>query len=163
MKIKLVKIHNLSGIKTSYYSVCYGNSEITLFDEFNSDYRDSNKSLIDEITLRLKSIAHVTGANEFFFNPKKRKHGDNVCYLREAPQAKIRLFCIRYGEKLIILGNGGSKFVDGKLNLKNELLKKENERMAKISTLIDIKIHEGTLEFTPNDMDFKGDLELINE
>ena len=153
MKIELIKINNMSGALTSYYSVCYNDSDTTIFDDFLSENRLLNQILVNEIVLRLIDLANNIGANEFFFKYKNIKPGDNVCYLREPHLTGIRLFCIRYGEKLVVLGSGGPKF-KGKKSTKsnNILLKKENERMSKISTLI-----------TSNNTDFKGNLILINE
>ena len=161
MKIKLVKINNISGGLTSFYSVCYEPSEVTIFDEFCSQYRNTYGSQIREINTRLLDMGTNMGANQFFFKPKRIKKGDNVCILKEPHLTEMRLFCIKYGEKLVVLGGGGPKLKKIDSLASKNLLKKEQEKMSQISRLIDMKIQSGELEFSLNNMDFIGDFELV--
>jgi len=57
--------------------------------------------------LRLKIIGNETGARESFFKTKEGIPGDGVCTLYDTPDKKLRLYCIRYGKQLIIIGAGG--------------------------------------------------------
>ncbi|PLW99699.1 MAG: hypothetical protein C0593_02540 [Marinilabiliales bacterium] len=67
MRCKLHKIEQLSGDKTSVYSVSLGNEKNTLFDLFLQEFRDLYKSEIIDILKRLKAIGKETGAREHYF------------------------------------------------------------------------------------------------
>ena len=58
---------------------------------------------------RIRTINEKTGARESFFKPNEGKPGDLVCALFDIPNSNLRLYCIRFGNSLIILGGGGEK------------------------------------------------------
>ena len=67
---------------------------------------------IRQIIATLDAIGKRVGAQEIFFRRKKEgKAGDGVEALYDSPDAKLRLYCIRYGSVTLILGDGGEKNV----------------------------------------------------
>ncbi|MEQ9231474.1 MAG: hypothetical protein RIF46_12395, partial [Cyclobacteriaceae bacterium] len=109
MKCRLVKMTQFSGNKANIYGVIKENDTQTLFDHFVIENKTSFLSELKDITSRLQTIGHKVGAQEYFFKPNEGKLGDGVCALYDKPESNLRLYCIRYGNDLIIVGGGGPK------------------------------------------------------
>lgn len=74
------------------------------------------------------------------------------------PDRNLRLYCIRYGVSLIILGGGGPKNVE-KLQ-QDETLKRENYFLRALSGHITERLKEGSIWYINNGKDLEGDLEF---
>ncbi len=109
MKYKLLKLNKLSGNKASIYSVYLEKEGKMLFDLFLEENKISFKSELKDIVSRLSVIGHKTGARENFFKLNEGNPGDGVCALYDRPGSNLRLYCIRYGALIIVLGGGGHK------------------------------------------------------
>jgi hypothetical protein len=160
MRIQLVKIKQLSGNQASIYSVIYENEETSLFEKFLNENIISFKSELDSILLRLKMIGTQTGAREQFFKMDEGNPGDGVCALYDDPSKKLRLYCVRYGTTLVIVGSGGHKPKTIRALQQDPKLKKENMIMRKISNLIKEKQDEGIISFSQDFYDFNGNFDL---
>jgi hypothetical protein len=160
MRIRLVKLEQLSGEQASIYSVMHEEDQITLFDKFINENKNSFKSELTDIVLRLKIIGNKTGAREHFFKQHEGKPGDGVCALYDEPRSNLRLYCIRYGTTLIVIGSGGHKPKTIKSLQDDPKLKKENLILREISKLISEKISQGTISYTDDYFDFEGNLDL---
>ncbi len=163
MKIKLVKITQLSGNKASIYTVLIDNDNGTLFDKFIIENKISFKSELHNLTVRLKTMGQDTGAREHFFKQFEGNPGDGVCALYDEPKSHLRLYCIRYGTTLVIVGGGGYKPKNIRALQEDPKLTAENHKMRSISQLITAKMSEGQIWFTKDYMEFDGSLELTNE
>ena len=119
------------------------------------------KSELSTILLRLTVIGKKTGARETFFKMEEGDLGDGVCALYDDPKKNLRLYCIRYGTSLIIIGSGGPKAKTIRALQQDPKLKKENLIMRDISKLIKEKMEDKTISFTDDYYDFKGNLHLI--
>ena len=161
MQSKLVKLNQLSGSKASIYSVWLDDIQLTSFDNFLLENKNEFKSELKDILERLTTIGKKTGAKEYFFKINEGTLGDGVCALYDNPDKKLRLYCIRYGTMIVILGGGGEKTVQ-KLQ-QNKKLKDENYFLRKISKQITERLQDGELKFTPNGMDFSGNVEFNDE
>lgn len=126
MKCKLVKLNKFSGNKASVYSVYISDEGETLFDIFIKENINLFKSEILDIVKRLNGIVKYTGARIEFFKDWEGKPGDGVCALYDSPQFKLRLYCIRYGADIIILGGGGYKPKSISALQEDQKLKDEN-------------------------------------
>jgi len=158
MKCALRKITELSGNKTSIYSVVADNEDKALFELFVEENHISYSSEINDIVLRLKTIGHKTGARENFFKLNEGTSGDGVCALYDLPEYKLRLYCIRYGTQLVILGGGGHKNVRALQDDKK--LKDESYFLRELSQQITKKLRNKDIKFIDNGKDFEGDLEF---
>jgi hypothetical protein len=158
MKYKLVKIKNLSGDETSIYSVFIYNKKQTLYENFIKENYNSFKSEIIDINQRLKTIGVDIGARYCFFKHKEGVPGDGVCALYDNPNKTLRLYCIRYGTLLVIVGGGGEKPKNIRRLQDNEKLTKENFLMRKISKDIQQKMKDGDIQLSKDGLDFEGDL-----
>lgn len=112
MKSKLIKLINLSGVKTSIYSIVTEDSKIPFWDCFIKDYNKDYPQDLINIAARLRSIGNIVGApDEFFKLDEGLEWNDLVCALYDLPDKHLRLYCIRLSEQIIIIGNGGPKGV----------------------------------------------------
>ena len=163
MKCEIVKIEKLSGTETSLYSVILDDENITLFDIFLNENKILFKSELLDILMRLNTIAHKTGSREQFFKLKEGKPGDGVCALYDIPDSNLRLYCIRYGSSMLLLGGGGEKPKTIKALQESEKLKKENYLLREISEEISTRIKSGDIEWENDGMELTGELEFNTE
>ncbi|MCF8381844.1 MAG: hypothetical protein K9H49_19905 [Bacteroidales bacterium] len=163
MKCRIVKIEKLSGTQTSLYSVILDDENRTLFDIFLNENKNLFKSELLDILMRLNTIAHKTGAREQFFKLKEGKPGDGICALYDMPDSKLRLYCIRYGSSMLLLGGGGEKLKTIKALQESEKLKRENFLLRAISEEISKRIKSGTIEWENDGMELTGELEFNTE
>lgn len=139
------------------YSLFVEEENKTLFDLFLQE-NISHKSELIDIIKRLNTIGKKTGANEKFFKHNEGKPGDGICALYDMPDSNLRLYCIRYGSVLIILGGGGVKPKTIRSLQEDEKLKQENYLLRNISEQIARRIKEHTIEYDNDGYDFDGDL-----
>lgn len=104
MKCRIVKIDELTGNDASVYGVELVEEGITLFDRFLGENKESFISELSYIAMRLTTIGFKSGARAGFFKLHEGKEGDYVCALYDKPDSKLRLYCIRFGTDLIVLG-----------------------------------------------------------
>lgn len=158
MKSRLVKLENISGDKASIYSIWFYELQTTSFDIFISENIITLKSELKDIISRLSTIGKHSGAREGFFKINEGIPGDGVCALYDTPAKKLRLYCIRYGTLIVIVGGGGLKEVQ-KLQ-QSKKLKDENLFLRNLSALITERIKDGEIWFSNDRMDFEGNLEF---
>lgn len=155
MKIELVESSLLSGNYATIYDVVVDGGK-TLFERFIEENIDVHKQEIKNILDKLQTIGKETGARISHFKEKEGGLGDGVCAMFDLPDKKLRLYCIRYGTQIIILGGGGIKKVrtwqeDPKLNKEASLIKK-------IAKEINQQIKDKDIEYSDDFMEFEGDL-----
>ena len=92
----------------SLYSICFNGSDISEFEDFLIKFKDNSKLNRDfqTIILALEKIIDQ-GALERFFR-LEGKMNDNVTAL-SIDSRKLRLYCLRISDQIMILGNGGVK------------------------------------------------------
>ena len=160
MKCSLIKIEKLSGDKASIYSVYVDDDQETLFEKFIRENLISFKDETKDIIKRLKTMGHKTGAREQFFKLEEGIPGDGVCALYDDPDSKLRLYCIRYGTQIIVIGNGGPKSKNFRAFQEDEKLTKENYFLRWLSQQITNRIREGEISYSDDYMDFIGNLKF---
>jgi len=158
---KLVKEEKLSGTEASVYTVFLMNEQKTVFNQFINENKNSFKSELKDIVQRIKVIGNKTGAREQFFKLKEGKPGDGVCALYDHPGKNLRLYCIRYGKTLIILGGGGEKTTQ--TLQEDSKLKEENYFLRQVAKDIQERMQEGEIEFSDDYMNLMGNLEFKPE
>ena len=92
----------------SLYSICFNEHDISEFEDFLIKFKDNSKLNRDfqTIILALEKIIDQ-GALERFFR-LEGKMTDNVTAL-SIDSRKLRLYCLRISDQIMILGNGGVK------------------------------------------------------
>lgn len=164
MKCRLVKLGKITGNKATVYSVIQNVEQITLFDKFIYENKNSFISEIKEILIRLNTIGKKTGARINFFREWEGKPGDGVCALRYKEKKRdenLRLYCITFGNQIVVVGGGGPKNVRALQD--DEKLRKENYFLRWLSDQISIRIKEKELEYTDDFLEFIGDLNFQDD
>ncbi|MGD0341393.1 MAG: hypothetical protein ABSA76_06780 [Bacteroidales bacterium] len=150
----------MSGNKASFYSVKLNNDNISLIEHFLNDNIALFKSELRNIVNRLKIMGETEGAREHYFRPEEGIPGDRVCALYDSPEKNLRLYCIRFGTKLVLLGSGGYKPKKISALQQDPKLKLENKRIIDIVKLIEKRMEEGEIWISSDGMDFEGNLDL---
>lgn len=161
MKYRLVKLSNLSGNKASVYSIILDKEQETIFDKFIKENIVSFEEEVKNIIARLKTIGKSTGVRDSFVKPNEGVLGDGVCALYDNPNKKLRLYCIKYGTQLIIVGGGGQKNV--RALQEDDKLKKENYFLREVSAQITERIKDKEIKYINNYLDFEGDLSFQDD
>lgn len=158
MNFEIVKIDELSGNEATIYSIIINGSRLTLFEQFIVENKNSFKNEINDIISRLHVLGSNTGARESFFKLNEGNLGDGVSALYDKPKYKLRLYCIRYGNSLLILGGGGPKPKTTKTLQNDKKLQKENFLLREISQLITKRIISKEIKYTNYGKEIIGNL-----
>lgn len=163
MNYEIVEIEEFTGRGATVYSLQFEDDIKTVFEHFleenEKEYRDEILSIIN----RLKVIGKDTGARESFFKIDEGLPGDGVCALYDNPENKLRLYCIRYGKDVIVLGGGGHKPLSIRAWQEDEKLSKEANLMIKVSRDISKKIIDGEIKWSIDGLKFLGNLTFNND
>ena len=90
------------------FSICFDHSEVSEFEKFLNEFKNNatyNKDF-NIILLALSKIIDKGALERFFRN--EGKINDNVKALA-IDSRKLRLYCLRISDQILILGNGGVK------------------------------------------------------
>ena len=92
----------------SLYSICFNGKDISEYEAFLLKFKEDATLNEDykKIILALEKIVAV-GAFERFFRPEG-KMNDRVAAL-SIDSRKLRLYCLRISDQILIVGNGGVK------------------------------------------------------
>lgn len=158
MGFRVVEIKELSGPACKIYSIAYdGDGGDTLLDEFLDRMDEEYPDEVDELWAKLEFMGREGGARIHFFRENEGIPGDGVVALLKESGFKLRLYAIRYGSFLLILGSGGYKGVDTAAWQDDEVLKQHATEMIAISAKITERIKEKEITFSP-DGTLQGDL-----
>lgn len=103
-KLKTIEQNDNVGL----FSICFDGSDESEFEKFIAKFKDDaeyNKDYNAIVFALTKIIAN--GALERLFRIEGRMN-DNVAAL-SLDSRKLRLYCLRMSDKILILGNGGAK------------------------------------------------------
>ena len=118
------------------YSICFNDDKETEFRKFLQKFKD-NAALNKDYQAIIHAIDRIiaNGALERNFR-YEGKMNDNVVAL-PVVQSKLRLYCLRLSDKILILGNGGKK--------RSKTYEEDNELSGYVLTLqnFDQLIKEG--------------------
>lgn len=92
----------------SLYTIIFENDDMSEFSKFLIRFKDNGRLQRDYqlILYALKKILE-NGVLERYFR-REGKFSDRVCAL-PVDSGKLRLYCLRLSDKILILGNGGIK------------------------------------------------------
>ena len=127
----------------NFYSIRMKNEELTeleaFFEKFPVGCEFDNE--IDIIVSWLDQIAE-RGALERYFRPEGN-YGDGVGVIPIDVGTKIRLYCLRLSDKILVFGNGGIK--DTRSWQENEELAPYVKLLIDTSRFISSRIKDGTI------------------
>lgn len=141
--------------KAGLFSICFEGESYSEFEKFILKYQDNatlNKDL-QVILVAVRRMIETSGFLERYFRPEGKMR-DNVCAL-PLQSNKLRLYCLRLSDSVLIAGNGGVK--DTKTYNENSELCGYVITLQKLDELIklavkkgDITIEETTIEGSDN-------------
>ena len=104
----------------SLYSICFNDNNISEYEDFVQKYMN-NATLNEDFKKILLAIDKIVavGAFERYFRPEG-KYNDRVAAL-SVDSKKLRLYCLRISDQILIAGNGG---------IKNSRTYQENEELS---------------------------------
>ena len=104
LKLEPVKASEIA----SLYTIIFENDDMSEFAKFLTRFKDNGKLQRNYqlILYALKKILE-NGVLERYFR-REGKYSDRVCAL-PIDSGKLRLYCLRLSDKILILGNGGIK------------------------------------------------------
>lgn len=157
MTISLKRLDKLSGKKATVYSVQLDDGT-DLFDQFLNENSAEYEKDVKNILQRIRSISRKAGAQKHFFKTKEGKPGDGVCALYDTPDKHLRLYCIRMGNTVIILGGGGPKPKKIRALQEDSKLKHENYLLRDVSKELTDKMRNGEIRFSDDELELLGDI-----
>ena len=160
MKFKLIKLDALSGKKTTIYSAIVEKETTTLFDNFIAENIKDYKDELRKIRKTIQTIAHDTGARENFFDKPEGKAGQSVYALYDRPDSKLRLYCFRFDNHIVVLGGGGFKPKNISAFQEDTKLTYENSIVRHISDTLTQAIKDRDIRQSWNNMNLEGNLEF---
>lgn len=164
MKFELKEIKRLTGKRCKIYSVQIEGDEKTLFEQFLEENQEVFPKEVKSIFGTLEIIANRVGAEDLYFRPKKEgKLGDGVKALFDVPNANLRLYTIKYGKVLLILGNGGYKPKTIRAFQEDPKLTKENYLIRKIAATLYEAIKDKDLRWNRQGDNFEGQMYFDSE
>ena len=142
---ELLLVNNADGC--TIYTIQFLSESDSEFERFYARFKDAaeyNPDLMKIVAL-INKIADM-GALERYFRPEG-KLKDGVCAL-PVLQSKLRLYCLRLSDKILVLGNGGVK----KTRTYNEddMLKGYVLTLQNFEKLIREGEKDGTISITAN-------------
>ena len=159
MNYELIELQ-LSGQACKFYTIIEEGHEISVFENFLTSNQLSNKEEAKEIVTRIKAMANSIGAKRNFFKEFEGNFGDKVCALFDMPEQKMRLYCIRYSNDIVILGGGGPKLAGVKAYQAVENLDSNAQIMKDVAFDIEEKLHLGKIKFSTDRKSLIGDFKF---
>lgn len=91
--------------KVTYYTICIEGKEHNETDEFFLRFRNNKKFKKDVQIIKywLQKIGTENGAQERYFRPERKAKAIPI------DRSKLRLYCHRLSDRIVILGGGGEK------------------------------------------------------
>lgn len=157
MKFEIVELDDFSGPKATIYSVRIDDEEDTIFEKFLEENKDKFEVEVLDILERLDLICFEHGARRRHFKENEGGLGDLICALYDSPAANLRLYCIRLGSAVIILGGGGHKPKTIRALQEDIKLTQENYLLREISKQLRLRMKDGEI-FWLNDAELGGNL-----
>lgn len=157
MEFELVKLAGFSNDEVSVYTLLNCDTGISLFQSFIQENQHEFPDEVKDIAKRILSFKEV-GARENFFKINEGKPGDGVCALYDDEKSNLRLYCIRYGTVLVVLGSGGHKPKTTRRLQETKKLEDENQIMRNLSAEIEKRRRNGELSFSKDFLEIDGDL-----
>jgi len=149
MKDLYVKNIENKGVVTMY-TIQFTGEELSEYEKFVQRFKDSAELKRDYqiIIYALSKIAN-NGALERYFRPEG-KMNDNVCAL-PVDSGKLRLYCLRITDKILVIGNGGLKTTQT-YEESEELLGYVMD-LQKFDSLIKSEVANGSLTISETDIE----------
>ena len=162
MNYEIVQLDEFDGKIASIYSIMLEGEDSTLFDQFIYDYNSIYPDEILSILTLIKQMNCKLGVRENLIKIEEGKPGDGVIAVYDNPDKKLRLYGIRLGSGILILGDGGEKDKSIRAWQEDDILKDSAELMIEIREQISQRIKNREISFSDDYNEIEGDLNFIN-
>lgn len=142
--------------KAGLFSICFEGESYSEFEKFILAYQD-NVTLsrdLQVILVALKRMMENSGFLERYFRPEG-KMNDSVCAL-PIQTNKLRLYCLRLSDTVLIAGNGGVK--DSRTYNENSELCGYVIDLQKLDELIRLSVKKGDVTIEETTIEGADDL-----
>lgn len=158
MNYEIIQLDEFSGSKATIYSALPVGEELTLFDRFVEEYIKDFQVEILSIADLLEDMGCKYGVRENLIKTKEYKPGDGIVAIYDNPDKNLRLYGIRYGSAILVLGSGGIKSKDIMAWQEDPKLTKEVEIVKQISEDISQRIMDKEIKFSADGLELLGNL-----
>ena len=106
-KVKIQEIEKTE--KAGLFTICFEGSDDTEFEKFVMKFKDDaeRKQDLQVILNAIQKMLSAIGFLERYFRPEGKMY-DHVVAL-PIERGKLRLYCLRMSDSVLIVGNGGAK------------------------------------------------------
>ncbi len=163
MEYEIVKLSLLSGTQCTVYSIIPERGGLTLYDVFINENIADFREEVRDINNRLKLIGTKHGARHSYFKHFEGRYGDGVCALYDLPEKNLRLYCIRYGSDVIILGGGGLKTKETMAWQDDTKLTEEATRMIEYAKDIARRMDSGEIYMSRDKPELEGNFYFFED
>lgn len=95
--------------RTGLFTICFDGESFTEFQKFILSNKDAYNKDLGIILRAINTMMNATGFLERYFRPEGKMR-DRVCAL-PIESGRLRLYCLRLSDQILIVGNGGVKKV----------------------------------------------------
>lgn len=142
--------------ETGLFSICFEGESFTEFQKFIINHQHDYSKDLNVILYAIQKMMAGGGFLERYFRPEGKMR-DRVCAL-PIESGKLRLYCLRISDKVLIVGNGGVK------NCKTYQECKELNgfviTLQKLDQAINVALKSGDITIEENKIDITRDLEI---
>jgi hypothetical protein len=163
VEYEIVKLSLLSGTQCTVYSIIPERGGLTLYDVFINENIADFREKVRDINNRLKLIGTKHGARHSYFKHFEGRYGDGVCALYDLPEKNLRLYCIRYGSDVIILGGGGLKTKETMAWQDDTKLTEEATRMIEYAKDIARRMDSGEIYMSRDKPELEGNFYFFED
>jgi hypothetical protein len=158
MNYRIVKYVQLSGRRATVYTLVKADGTPSLFDTFLQECASQYPAETRNLVAKIRAMGQQTGLRKDLFRLDEGLPGDLVVAVSDDVTATLRAYGIRYGNSILLLGAGGPKFV--RAWQEDPRLKQAAEEMIAISKAMKEKVQNREIAWTPDEMEWTGDLTI---
>ena len=145
MDFRIEEDETLSGNKAKIYSVRDEGDELTYLEHFVEDNINKYPNEVGNILEKLNIMGHYTGCESNLFKHNEGRAGDGVVCLKDDSK-RFRLYCMYFGDKLVICGSGGWKGPNIKAYQEDEILNNAAEKMKNVAAVLNKFLQSGIMD-----------------
>lgn len=158
VNFEIVEITALSGSEATIYTIIEQGEECSYFEQFLQENSLEYEEELKNILTTIEIMSNRKGVAEFLLKNHEGGIGDGIIALFDNPEHHLRLYGIRFGSGILILGGGGFKSKDIRAWQEDEKLSSEVEKLKYISKKITERIKDREITFSDNDLEIEGNL-----
>lgn len=158
MNFEIVEISTLSGDQATIYTIIEKGAKCSYFEQFLQDHIEEYGDELKSILATIEIMSNEKGVAEFLLKNHEGGIGDGIVALFDNPEHNLRLYGIRFGNGILILGSGGYKSKNIRAWQEDKILTTEVEKLKVISKKITERIKDKEIVFSDDDLELEGNL-----